>query len=274
MDMVDRSWNSEKLIVVRGAGDLASGVINKLVKSGFQVVAVELEQPSVIRRTVAYANAMFEGTALIEGVEAVKAADIEEALAALSAGKVPVLADTSGWVISELNPKFVVDAIIAKKNLGTHINMAPIVVGLGPGFTAGVDTHAVVETNRGHYLGRVILNGSAEPDTGKPGTVCGFSSERVVRTPADGIIETAAEIGDDVRGGQTVATVEGVPVTVQISGVLRGLIHSGLYVTQGMKIGDVDPRGQKEYCFTISDKARAIAGGVLEALLYLQNRLS
>jgi xanthine dehydrogenase accessory factor len=274
MDMVDRSWNSEKLIVVRGAGDLASGVINKLVKSGFQVVAVELEQPSVIRRTVAYANAMFEGTALIEGVEAVKAADIEEALAALNAGKVPVLADTSGWAISELHPKFVVDAIIAKKNLGTHIQMAPIVVGLGPGFTAGVDVHAVVETNRGHYLGRVILNGSAEPDTGKPGTVCGFSSERVVRAPVGGIIETAAEIGDDVRSGQTVATVEGVPVTVQISGVLRGLIHGGFYVTQGMKIGDVDPRGRKEYCFTISDKARAIAGGVLEALLYLQNRLS
>lgn len=270
----DRSRTSGNLVVVRGAGDLASGVINRLAKCGFKVVATEREQPTVIRRTAAYASAVFEGAVRIEGVEAVKAADLEEAQAALSAGKVPVLIDSSGQAIRELRPDFVVDAIIAKKNLGTTMDMAPVVIGLGPGFTAGKDVHAVVETNRGHDLGRVILDGSAEPDTGKPGTVCGYSAERVVRAPADGVINTTAEIGDTVQSGQPVAYVDGVPVTVQISGVLRGLIHSGLYVTSGMKIGDVDPRGRREYCFSISDKARAIAGGVLEAMLYLQNRMS
>lgn len=269
--MIDRSRALGNLVVVRGAGDLASGVINRLMRCGFRVVSTEREQPTVIRRTVAYASAVFEGAVRIEDVEAVKAADVEEAAAALSAGKVPVLIDASGQTIYELQPDFVVDAILAKRNLGTNMDMAPIVVGLGPGFTAGKDVHAVVETNRGHHLGRVILKGSAEPDTGKPGTVCGYSSERVVRAPADGVISTIAEIGDTVQSGQTVAYVEGVPVTVQIGGVLRGLIRSGLYVTSGMKIGDVDPRGRKEYCFSISDKARAIAGGVLEAMLYLQN---
>ena len=270
----DRSRTSGNLVVVRGAGDLASGVINRLVKCGFKVVATEREQPTVIRRTVAYASAVFEGAVRIEGVEAVKAGDLQEAQAAFSAGKVPVLIDSSGQVIRELRPDVVVDAIIAKRNLGTTIDMAPIVIGLGPGFTAGRDVHAVVETNRGHNLGRVILDGSAEPDTGKPGAVCGYSVERVVRAPADGVINTIAEIGDTVQSGQTVAYVDGVPVTVQIGGVLRGLIHSGLYVTSGMKIGDVDPRGRREYCFSISDKARAIAGGVLEAMLYLQNRIN
>ena len=269
----DRSRASGNLVVVRGAGDLASGVINRLVRCGFKVVATEREQPTVIRRMVAYASAVFEGAVRIEGVEAVKAADLAEAQAALSAGKVPVLIDSSGQAICELRPDFVVDAIIAKKNLGTSMDMAPVVIGLGPGFTAGKDVHAVVESKRGHNLGRVILDGSAEPDTGKPGTVCGYSAERVVRALADGVINTIAEIGDRVQGGQTVAYVDGVPVTVQIGGVLRGLIHSGLYVTSGMKIGDVDPRGRREYCFSISDKARAIAGGVLEAMLYLQNRM-
>ena len=217
----DRSRTLGNLVVVRGAGDLASGVINRLVRCGFKVVATEREQPTVIRRMVAYASAVFEGAVRIEGVEAVKAADLAEAQAALRKGKSRAI-DSSGQVIRELRPDFVVDAIIAKRNLGTTIDMAPVVIGLGPGFTAGRDVHAVVETNRGHNLGCVILEGSAEPDTGKPGVICGYSAERVVRAPADGVINTIAEIGDAVQSGQTVAYVDGVPVRCRSAAFCAG----------------------------------------------------
>ena len=259
------------LVVVRGAGDIATGTIYRLVRCGFQVVVLEIGEPTVIRRTVAFASAVFEGAAKVEGMEAVRAAGVKEALRIVSGGRIPVLVDPDAQCLGELKPTVVVDAILAKRNLGTRIDMADIVVGLGPGFTAGEDVHAVVETNRGHHLGTVILSGSTAPDTGIPGVIGGYGKERVIYSPAGGRIRTSANIGDTVKKGEIVAHVEEVPVFASLDGVLRGLIHDGLTVKPGMKIGDVDPRNVPEHCFTISDKARAIAGGVLEAILYLRN---
>jgi len=256
-------------VIVRGGGDIATGVVHRLVRCGFKVLILEVEQPTVIRRTVSFAQAVFDGETEVEGVRAVLAENVNDALRAAEEKKVPVIIDEAGNSIRVLKPGIVVDAILAKKNIGTYTTMAPIVIGLGPGFTAGEDVHAVIETNRGHNLGRLILKGSAEPDTGKPGEIGGYGSERVIRSPGKGLVKTAASIGDIVEKGQIVAYVGEIPVAVPINGVLRGLIQNGLTVAEGLKIGDVDPRKRTEYCFSISDKARAIAGGVLEAVLYL-----
>jgi xanthine dehydrogenase accessory factor len=205
----------------------------------------------------------------VEGLVARLVTSDQEILAALDVGQVPVVIDPRGEVITRLRPTVVVDAIMAKRNTGTKITDAPIVIGLGPGFTAGLDVHAVIETNRGHHLGRVILAGSAEPHTGVPGPTAGFTVERVLRAPCEGIFKGERRIGDAVEAGEVVASVDGRPVVAKISGVLRGLLADGLLVKAGAKVGDVDPRGVPEHCFTISDKARAIGGGVLEAVLYL-----
>jgi xanthine dehydrogenase accessory factor len=233
------------------------------------VVVTELAQPTVIRRAVAVASAVFEGQVELEGLVAWLAESDQEMRAALAAGLVPVVIDPQGKVITRLRPGVVVDAIMAKRNTGTQITDAPIVIGLGPGFTAGVDVRAVIETNRGHHLGRVILSGSAEPHTGVPGTTAGFTVERVLRAPCEGVFSGKRCIGDLVEAGEVVACVAGQPVIANIAGVLRGLLADGLSVRTGAKVGDVDPRGVLEHCFTISDKARAIGGGVLEAILYL-----
>jgi xanthine dehydrogenase accessory factor len=257
------------LVVIKGGGDLATGVAHRLHRAGMQVVVTELAQPTVIRRAVAVASAVYEGRVEIEGLVARLARNDEEIRAALAAGEVPVVIDPRAEVIPRLCPTAVVDAIVAKRNTGTRITDAPIVIGLGPGFTAGVDVHAVIETNRGHNLGRVILSGSAEPDTGIPGPTMGYTVERVLRAPCAGLFKGERRIGDPVQAGERVASVAGQPVVANISGVLRGLLADGLTVRAGMKVGDVDPRGVREHCFTISDKARAIGGGVLEAILYL-----
>jgi xanthine dehydrogenase accessory factor len=233
------------------------------------VVITELAQPTVIRRAVAVASAVYEGQVEVEGLVARLVASDQEICAVLAEGQVPVVVDPQAEVISRLRPIVVVDAIMAKRNTGTRITDAPIVIGLGPGFTAGVDVHAVIETNRGHHLGRVILSGGAEPHTGVPGPTAGFTAERVLRAPCEGIFTGKRRIGDPVEAGEVVASVAGEPVTAKISGVVRGLLADGLSVKAGMKVGDVDPRGVREHCFTISDKARAIGGGVLEAVLYL-----
>jgi xanthine dehydrogenase accessory factor len=260
------------LVVIKGGGDLATGVIHRLHRVGMQVVVTELAQPTVIRRAVAVASAVFEGQVEVEGLVAQLAESDHEIHAALAAGQVPVVVDPRGEVIARLRPTAVVDAIMAKRNTGaTAITDAPIVIGLGPGFTAGVDVHAVIETNRGHHLGRVILSGSAEPHTGVPGSTAGFTVERVLRAPCDGTFTGKRRIGDAVEAGEVVASVAGEPVVAKVSGVLRGLLADGLPVRAGMKVGDVDPRGVREHCFTISDKARAIGGGVLEAILYLEH---
>lgn len=256
-----------RLIVIKGAGDIATGIAHRLYRSGFPVVTTELSQPTVIRRTVAFAEAVYTGNIVVEEVTAVKTS-MEGALEVVEEGKIPVVVDPTGAVIKKINPWAVVDAILAKKNTGTEITDAPVVVGVGPGFTAGVDVHMVIETMRGHYLGRVIHAGDAIPNTGLPGEIAGYTKERVLRAPCDGIFQAQQKIGAVVSAGQVVARVNQQPVVAAISGVLRGILHDGLTVETGMKIGDIDPRCQPEHCFTISDKAKAIGGGVLEALLY------
>lgn len=261
-----------RLVVVRGAGDLATGTIIRLARSGFRVIALETSKPTAIRRTVCLSEAVFEGSARVEDVEARLVAGADEALALVSDRLVPLVVDPEGEIIAAMRPFALVDAIIAKRNLGTRRGMAEVVVALGPGFTAGVDVDAVIETNRGHDLGRVILDGGAEPDTGMPGEIDGATGKRVLRAPEPGRFVTLCEIGDSVAVGQVVAAVEGVrrvDIRASLGGVVRGLLRPGLEVPKGFKVADVDPRGNREHCLTVSDKSRAIGGGVLEALLML-----
>ena len=262
------------LILIKGAGDLGTGVAYRLHRVGMQVAATELVQPTVIRRAVSLAEAVYEGEVAVEGLVARLAHDIPGAKQALAAGAVPVLVDPQIDIIKELRPQVVVDARMAKRNLGTQLDEADLVVGLGPGFVAGRDVHAVIETARGHYLGRVLLAGGAAPDTGVPGSIGGESARRVLYAPADGVFHALKRIGDPVAEGEMVAQVNDLPVKALLSGVLRGILRDGLIVRHGMKVGDTDPRGVRDYCFTISDKALAVGGGVLEAILFtLQQNL-
>lgn len=266
------------LIIVRGGGDLATGTIYKLYKSGFSVLVLEIAKPSAIRRNVAFSEAVYQGTQQVEDVTCILAKSLDEAKTLLKEGKLVILVDPEGLSIKELKPFAVVDGILAKKNLGTNKDMAPVTVALGPGFIAGKDVDAVIETKRGHNLGRVLLHGSAAPNTGVPGIINGYGKERVIHSPADGILKNIAKITDTVSKDETIAIVETkngpVPVKASLDGLLRGLIRDGYPVTKGFKIADIDPRAE-EYnnCFTISDKARCIAGGVLEAVLFLRGRL-
>ncbi|NLW07292.1 MAG: EF2563 family selenium-dependent molybdenum hydroxylase system protein [Clostridia bacterium] len=258
-----------ELVVIKGGGDLASGVAHRLHQAGFQVIITEIARPTVIRRTVAFASAVYDNKVTVEGVTARLVDEAAAALAVTRQGDIAVIVDPRAEIIKAVKPEIVVDAILAKTNLGTTKDDASIVIALGPGFCAGRDVHAVVETKRGHFLGRVIWQGEAAANTGVPGLIEGYGAERVLRAPADGIFQVCRAIGDLVAAGETVATVDGIPMKATINGVLRGLLHDGLQVSKGMKAGDVDPRGQRDHCFTISDKARAIAGGVLEAILHL-----
>lgn len=257
---------SDVLVVVRGGGDLATGVVYRLSKAGFPIVVTELAQPLAIRRAVAIASAVFDGAIMIEDLNVRRVETASEARALAAEGAIPVLVDPEGFCLRELRPPVVVDARMAKRNLGTHPDDAALVVALGPGFSAGEDCHAVIETNRGHRLGRVIWSGSAEPDTGRPGSVQGRQSDRVLRAPADGTTSPRAAIGDEVRQNDVIAVVGGEPLIAPFDGVLRGLIHPSVSVTKGMKIGDLDPRGERGYCFEISEKALAIGGGAVEAV--------
>lgn len=254
----------EYVVVVRGGGDLATGVIWRLHRSGFKVICLEAPSPTVIRRTVSAAQAVFNGYARVEGVNFLL---METGSFPEDCETVPVWIDPNGKSIDWVKPYCVVDAIMAKRNKGTHIGMAPLVGALGPGFVAGEDVHFVVETLRGHYLGRVIYKGSAIPNTGVPGEISKETERRILRSPGSGRFRNIREIGDSVQEGEVVGYVDDIPVTTRISGVLRGLIHPSIVVAEGMKIGDVDPRGDIKHCFTISDKALAIAGGVLEAIM-------
>lgn len=258
---------SDALIVVRGGGDLATGVIYRLSKAGFPVIVTELARPLAIRRAVAVSSAVFDGAIEIEGLRGIRAAGSAEARALAAEGEIPVLVDPDGASLPALRPVVIIDARMTKRNLGTRRDDASLVIALGPGFSAGDDCHAVIETNRGHRLGRVIWHGSAEPDTGRPGAVQGKQNERVLRAPADGFVEPHAAIGDRLAAGEVVATVAEALVLAPFDGVLRGLIHPSVSVTTGMKIGDVDPRGERVFCFEISEKALAIGGGVVEAVL-------
>ena len=256
------------LVLIKGAGDLATGTAVRLARAGFRVVMTDLARPTAVRRTVAFSQCLYDGSATVEGLTARRAEHPAEAEAILAAGAIPVLADPAANILKELPFDALVDAILAKRNLGTRITDAPIVLALGPGFTAGADCHGVIETQRGHDLGRLILSGSAAPNTGVPGNVGGYTVERLIRAPADGPFEPLAAIGDRVEAGAPVARVAGETVRAQISGVVRGMLPAGLAVAKGMKAGDIDPRREARHCFTVSDKARAIGGGVLEGLLY------
>ena len=295
------------LIICRGAGDLATGIIHRLHRAGHRVIALETDYPAAIRRQVSFCEAVYDGSAVVEGVTARLVPALADAEtdtetysgendtpaahivsekwdssaieAVLEAGEVPLLIDQKGESIALLKPDVVVDAIIAKKNLGTTIDMAPLVIGVGPGFTAGQDVHLVIESMRGHNLARIITDGMAQPNTGVPGNIAGFTSERVIHAPAAGYIYDVRKIGDIVQKGDEIARIypdkgsydnklsEYVPVNATITGIIRGLIREGYYFKEGFKIADIDPReGELSNCFTISDKARSIAGSVLEAV--------
>lgn len=255
-------------VVIRGAGDIASGVALRLRRAGIRVLLCDLERPTAIRRTVCFSEAIRLGETEVEGVSA-RRCPLEEVRELLDAGIVPVLADPEADCVPVLRPDAVVDAILAKRNLGTRIDMAPAVVAVGPGFTAGVDCHAVVETMRGHTLGRVYYRGSALPNTNIPGLIGGYAGERVLRAPADGIFRQKLEIGAMVQAGDIAGEVEGVPMRCTIAGVLRGILPDETPVFKGMKSGDVDPRCELAHCYCASDKAIAVGGGVLQACLQL-----
>lgn len=257
------------VIVVRGAGDLATGVIVKLHNCGYKVIALECEKPTAVRRTVSLCEAVYDSEACVEGVRAVLVSSAGEALARAGEGCVPILVDPECESLAEIQPAALLDAILAKRNLGTNRSMAQRTIALGPGFYAGRDVDAVIETCRGHRLGRVIWDGEALPNTGIPGDIAGVSRDRVIYTPSSGVFHAAANIGDVVAQGQIVGYVGDEPISVKIDGLLRGLLRDGLSVRGGIKAGDVDPRyAQLENFMTVSDKARCIAGGVLEALLW------
>ncbi|SFD30924.1 selenium-dependent molybdenum cofactor biosynthesis protein YqeB [Clostridium uliginosum] len=261
------------MILIKGAGDLATGVANRLKKCGFNIVMTEISEPTTVRRTVAFSQAVYDKEVEAEGITAVLASKKEDINRILKDGNIAVIVDEEAKIIDEIKPDIIIDAILAKKNLGTYIEDAKIVIALGPGFTAGVDCHCVVETKRGHYLGKPIYSGSAIPNTGVPGDVGGYTKERIIRATNDGKILPISKIGDYVEKGDIVAYVNETPIFAEINGIVRGMLQKNINVFKGMKSGDIDPRCEKNHCFTISDKARSIGGGVLEAILYLQNTL-
>ena len=264
-------------IFVRGGGDIATGTIHKLYRSGYPVLILEIENPSAIRRQVAFSEAVYDGESQIEGITCVRVSSFEEAKTAIKEDKIPLLIDAKCDILKEVKPWAVVDAILAKKNLGTNRAMAKKTIGLGPGFVAGEDVDIVIETMRGHNLGRIIEKGMATPNTGIPGVIAGYGKERVLHAECAGRLYRKVKIGDTVEKDQIIAVIRDgeneTKVRASLTGVVRGLIRDGYPVTKGFKIADIDPRqGEYKNCFTISDKARCIAGAVLEGLLYLEKK--
>lgn len=260
------------MILIRGAGDIASGIAVRLHRSGFTLAMTDLEKTTSIRRTVCFSEAILHGSCTVEDITAEHATTREDAASIWRQDHIPVFADDAGTVLSLLRPDAVVDARLAKVNLDTSITDAPIVIAVGPGFTAGMDCHAVVETQRGHYLGRAIYEGSAAPNTGVPGNIGGYTVERIIRSPKSGVFHPIHAIGDQVTADEVVAYVDEEPVHCLIGGTLRGILPEGIVVFAGMKSGDVDPRCQPDHCLCASDKALSVGGGVLEALLHFGYR--
>ncbi|MBI4776879.1 MAG: EF2563 family selenium-dependent molybdenum hydroxylase system protein [Deltaproteobacteria bacterium] len=254
------------VILVLGAGEMASATAHRLFRCHFKLLLTEIEEPLAVRRAVSFCEAVYEGSQTVEGVTAVRIDRIEDAQKIRDSGRLPILVQ-GPYDPPPFRPDVIIDATLRKHNFGLTMDDASMVIALGPGFTAGNDVHVVVETNRGHNLGRLIFEGTADPDTGVPGSIAGYDKERVLRSPAEGIFMSNVRLGDRVEQGQEVAEVAGKPVTSAVSGVLRGLIRPGIRVSKGMKVGDVDPRGDIGYLSTISDKARNISGSVTEAIL-------
>ncbi|MGL5616521.1 MAG: selenium-dependent molybdenum cofactor biosynthesis protein YqeB [Sarcina sp.] len=264
---------NEDLIIFRGGGDIATGSIQKVKRAGFNVLVLEVEKPSSIRRYVSLSEAIYDGRTIVEDIEAVKANNLDEVKEIIKNNKIAIMVDPKGESIKELKPLAVIDAILAKRNLGTDKTMAPITIGLGPGFEAGVNVDIVIETMRGHNLGRLLFEGKPLDNTGVPGEIAGVSGDRVIYSEADGVIKNIAKISDYVEKGQVIAVVGDTEIKSKISGILRGIIKDGYEVKKGLKIADVDPReNQKKNCFTISDKARNVGGATLEALLIMINK--
>lgn len=254
-------------IVIKGAGEMASGIAARLYRAGFRrMVMVEIPEPVAVRRMVSFCEAVYDGEKEVEGIAAVCAPCRKDVELAWQARKIPVCVDPEWKTITWMKPKATVDAVLAKRNLGTRIDEAETVVALGPGFRAGVDAHYVIETNRGHDLGRVLAEGEAEANTGVPAMIGGYAAQRVVRAPVAGEMRETVEIGELVKKGDVLCRVGEVAVRAGIDGVVRGMIREGIEVGEGMKLGDVDPRGKRENCFTISEKARALGGAVLEVV--------
>ncbi len=263
----------ELLILIRGAGEMASGVAHRLYQSHFKICMLEILHPVAVRREVSFCEAVYLGEKEVEGVQAKLISKQQQIQSVWEEEKIPLLVDPDLKRTKQfLKPDVLIDAVMAKRNLGTQIEDVPLVIGLGPGFTAGKDVHMVIETNRGQNLGKMIRNGAAEPDTGLPGDIGGYTVQRVLRTLKKGTFHPHKNIGERVNKGSVVAVVDDFPVIAEVGGVVRGLLREGAIVKKGMKVGDIDPRGKRELCFTISDKARAIGGGVLEAILYRFNR--
>jgi len=263
---------NELIVVIKGAGEMASAVAWRIYMSNIRrILMLEIDSPLAVRRKVSFCEAVHEGHQTVEGVEAIKVGDYESARRAWTQGKIAVAVDSAWKILDQAQPDVVIDAILAKKNLGTRTGEASLVIGLGPGFTAGEDVHLVIETNRGHNLGKIITCGSAEPDTGIPSPIDGLTEQRVLRAPCSGEFCARCSIGNPVKKGDMIGTVAAEAVLANIEGVLRGLIRSPRRVQRGLKIGDIDPRGRVDYCCTISDKARSIAGSVLEAILRIYN---
>ena len=263
--MLDRG-----IVVIRGGGDIATGTICRLHHCGYKLLILETANPTAIRRAVAMSEAVYEGCQTVEDVTADRVASFDECAAIWATGRIPLLVDPAAKLLYQVQPVALVDAILAKKNCGTTKNMAPITIGLGPGFCAGKDVHAVIETARGHRLGRSIYSGYPLPNSGIPGRIGGYTTERVLYAPDAGIIEVLHDIGSKVNKGEPVAAIGTTELLAPITGLVRGMIRTHTKVTKGLKIGDFDPRiSEVENCYTISDKARCISGGVLESLLFL-----
>jgi xanthine dehydrogenase accessory factor len=263
---------SELIVVIKGAGEMASAVAWRIYMSNIRnVLMLETALPLAVRREVSFCEAVYEGRKIVEGIEALKVDDHDGIRKAWNQGKIAVVVDPEWEFLDHTQTNVVVDGILAKKNTGTRMKEAPLVIGLGPGFVAGQDSHVVIETNRGHNLGRIITSGHAEPNTGTPGSIEGYTEERVLRAPCDGVFNARLSIGSQVNPGDAIGTVEEEAVLARIDGVIRGLIRSPSSVRRGLKVGDIDPRGRADYCYTISEKARAISGSVLEAILRVFN---
>jgi len=271
--MVYRKAPISPIVLIRGAGEMASAVAWRLHKANIRRICMtELDAPLCVRRTVSFCTALETGNAQVEGVEACTARNFVEVELAWHQGKIAVVPQSRWNEITNLAPDVVIDAILAKRNIATLISDAPLVIALGPGFVAGSDCHLVIETNRGHYLGRIIHQGSTEPNTGIPGDIAGHTQARVLRSAACGLFETTRQIGDRIAQSECVGHVAGVPVAAAVGGILRGLLRSGANVSNGLKLGDIDPRASRDYCYTISDKARTIAGSVLECVMQIYNK--
>jgi xanthine dehydrogenase accessory factor len=260
------------IVLIKGAGETASAVAHRLSRCHFKVCMTEIAHPVAVRREVCFSETVFEGEKTVEGMTARLVDSYTQIPELWNAGMLPITVDPETKVKSCLNPTVLVDAILAKRNVGTSITDAPLVIGLGPGFRAGKDVHLVIETKRGHDLGRVLVEGEAEQNTGIPSEIAGFSAERVLRASRTGRLKSLKAIGDYVDAGDLVALVDDAPIKAHIKGVIRGLLRDGSDVHHGMKVGDVDPRGIREFCYSISDKARAIGGGVLEGIVSYINR--